>query len=165
LQSSCVVIRQPRFPEPRRRTAPSTQERYGHTRRLVLMHLCNSGAQPIRSVSSVMIERFLYSRMDAGTAPKTAIVDVRPLSTAFKRAEDPGYLDTNSLPAVSLPKSTSTEREIYTMEEVDQLVAATLNLDRHTVIRTRNFARRTLHSLRHSFSSALANAGVRKRSG
>lgn len=51
-----------------------------------------------------------------------------------RRAEKLGYLGRNPVPAVALPKNTSTEREIFTMEEVEQLVAASPNLDWQTLI-------------------------------
>jgi integrase len=118
----------------RRRSAPATVERYTHTVALFLANLGKTASQPIRSVSPVLVERFLDSRIQGGVAPKTAIVDIKTLSSAFKRAEKLGYIDKNPVSAVTLPKATSTEREIFTMEEVEQLVAATPNLDWQTVI-------------------------------
>lgn len=243
----------------RRNNSAGTLERYSNTVKLFLAQLGKAASQPVRNVSPVMIERFLNLRMDSGCAPRTAIIDVKTLSVAFKRAENLGYLTRNPVPSVTMPKVTGTEREIFTMEEVEQLVTASPNLDWQTLILlgfylgarlgdcvsmtwdnvneakalivflqkktgkavvvplhprlidhlhhvsatnadgplcptlhgrtpggkhglsegfkrvvkragldlmvvkgkgTRNFAKRTFHSLRHSFSSALANAGV-----
>ncbi len=102
--------------------------------KLFLANLGKAATQPVRNVSPVMIEHFLNHRRDAGCAPKTAIVDIKTLSSAFKRAENLRYLDRNPVPAVRLPKSTSSEREIFTIEEVDLLVAAAPNLDWQTLI-------------------------------
>ncbi len=118
----------------RRNNAPGTRERYGNTVKLFLAHLGKSASQPVRNVSPVMIEQFLNHRMDSGCAPKTAIADIKTLSSAFKRAEKLGYLGRNPVPAVTLPKNTSSEREVFTMEEVEKLVAATPNLDWQTLI-------------------------------
>ena len=243
----------------RRNNSAGTLERYSNPVKLFLAQLGKAASQPVRNVSPVMIERFLNLRMDSGCAPRTAIIDVKTLSVAFKRAENLGYLSRNPVPSVTMPKVTGTEREIFTMEEVEQLVTASPNLDWQTLILlgfylgarlgdcvsmtwdnvdeakgliiflqkktgkpvvvplharlikhlhhvsatnadgplcptlhgrtpggkhglsegfkrvvkragldlmvvkgkgTRNFAKRTFHSLRHSFSSALANAGV-----
>ena len=81
-----------------------------------------------------MIERFLHQRMDSGCAPKTAIVDVKTLSSALARAERLGYIDRNPARAVTLPKSISSEREPFTLAEVEELVAAAPNLDWQTLI-------------------------------
>ena len=118
----------------RRNCAPTTLERYQNTVRLFLEHLGKIASQPVRNVSPVLIERFLHHRMDSGSAPKTAIVDIKTLSSAFKRAERLGYLDRNPAPAVALPKSTSSERMAFTIEEVEQLVAGAPNLDWQTLI-------------------------------
>ena len=118
----------------RRNSAPATHERYQNTVKLFLAHVGKAASQPVRNVSPLMIERFLHHRMDGGAAPKTAIVDIKTLSSAFKRAENLGYLDRNPVPAVTLPKATSSEREAFSLGEVAQLVAAAPNLDWQTLI-------------------------------
>jgi integrase len=118
----------------RRNRAATTHERYQNTVRLFLNHLGKAAEQSVRNVSSGMVEKFLNHRMDSGCAPKTAIVDVKTLSIAFKRAENHGYIERNPVPAVTMPKATSTEREVFTMEEVAKLIAAAPNLDWQTLI-------------------------------
>lgn len=117
-----------------RNCAPATHARYQKVVKLFIAHLGKVSSQPVRNMSPVLVEQFLHHRLETGSAPLTAIVDIKILSSAFKRAENLGYLDKNPVPAVTLPKSTSSEREIFTMEEVEKLVAAAPNLDWQTLI-------------------------------
>lgn len=117
-----------------RRTTPATFERYRHVVELFLTSLGTTARQPVRGVSPVHIERFLHSRLDQGVAPKTASVDIKILGAAFNRAEKFGDLDKNPVPAVTLPKIVSSEREAFTMAEVEKLVGAAQDLDWQTAI-------------------------------
>lgn len=118
----------------KRLNTPATYERYRHVVDLFLKSLGTSAQQPIRGISPVHIERFLLKRLDQGVAPKTASVDIKILGAAFGRAEKFGVHDRNPVPAVSLPKAISSEREAFTMEEVEKLVSASPNLDWQTAI-------------------------------
>src|SRR5688572_12126248 len=66
-----------------------------------------AASQPIRSLTPTQIERFLNKRLDEGVAPKTAIIDVKTISIALRRAENYGLIDKNPAPAVKLPKAVS----------------------------------------------------------
>ena len=89
---------------------------------------------PVRSLSPVHIERFLNQRLDAGVAPKTAVEDIKVVGLALKRAERFGEIDRSPVPAVTLPKVTSSEREVFNLKEVELLVAAADHLDWQTAI-------------------------------
>lgn len=117
-----------------RRNSPGTRERYGTAVNHFLTFLGKGASQPVRSASPIIIEQFLNHRLDSGCAPKTAIVDLSALNAAFKRAENLGYLGRNPVPAVKLPKANSTEREVFSMEEIEKIVAAAPNLDWQTLI-------------------------------
>ena len=117
-----------------RTNAPATVERYSHTARLFLESLGKVADQPLRGIQSRHIEIFLHKRMDQGSAPKTAIVDVKAIGGALRRAERYGYIDKNPVPAVKLPKAASTEREVFTLDEIHQLVKAAPDEDWQTLI-------------------------------
>ena len=117
-----------------RKSAPATAERYRNTVRLFLKSLGTAADQSIRSLGPREIEKFLHLRIDEGAAPKTAIVDVKTLGSALRRAENYGYIDKNPVPAVKLPKSVSTERKIFTLDEIHRLVEAAPNEDWQTLI-------------------------------
>jgi integrase len=61
-------------------------------------------------------------------------VDVKTLSIALHRAERYGYLDKNPVGAVKLPKAVSSEREVFSLEEIHPLVGAAPNEDWQTLI-------------------------------
>ena len=122
------------LPSSARRTSPATAERYKNTVRLFLKSLGTTADQSVRSLGPRHIELFLHRRLDEGVAPKTAIVDVKTLGSALRRAENFGFIDKNPVPAVKLPKASTTEREVFTLEEIHRLVAAAPNEDWQTLI-------------------------------
>jgi integrase len=99
-----------------------TFERYKHTVDLFLKHLGPVAKSPITSVSSSHIEGFLNERMKGKVAPKTASVDIKTLNVAFNRAERYSVILKNPVTAVELPKIESSERDIFTPEQVAKLL-------------------------------------------
>lgn len=69
------------------RNSPATLERYGNTVRLFVASLNGKAKKTVSSVTPKDVEDFLTSRLNGGVAPKTAIVDLKTLNTAFRRAE------------------------------------------------------------------------------
>ena len=67
------------------------------------------------------IEIFLNCRLKSGVAPKTAIVDLKTINTAFRRAEAYGIILKNPVSAVRAPKDSGSEREIFTQDEVQRM--------------------------------------------
>ncbi|MGV3772107.1 MAG: tyrosine-type recombinase/integrase [Verrucomicrobiales bacterium] len=117
-----------------RKSAPGTHERYANTARLFLKSLGHAADQPLRAVAPRHIEQFLGNRLDDGAAPKTAIVDIKTLGSALRRAENFGFIDKNPVPAVKLPKAVSSERAVFTPDEVNLLVQGAPNEDWQTLI-------------------------------
>ena len=117
-----------------RKAAAGTIERYTHTVRLFLKHLGNSAKMRLPGLTPKHLEGFLKSRLDAGVAPKTAIVDMKTLRGAFNRAERLGIILKNPLLAIELPAETSSERGLFTHEEVQQLLASVPTEDWRTLI-------------------------------
>ncbi len=113
---------------------PGTHERYANTVRLFLAHLGPRAGKPITSVTPAEVEGFLNWRLNSGAAPKTAIVDVKSLKVAFRRAELYGIILKNPVAAVQLPKDESSERGIFTQEEIQTLVGAAPSLEWQTLI-------------------------------
>jgi hypothetical protein len=75
-----------------------------------LLGLGPKAKQPVTSITPQHIENFLNERLEAGMAPKTAIVDLKTFSTAFRRAEaysiilkNPVAADTSPFPALRGP--------------------------------------------------------------
>ena len=116
------------------RNSPATHERYTITVRLFLSDLTGKTKQPVTTVTSKDVDHFLASRLKSGAAPKTAIVDLKTLNTAFSRAEAYGTILKNPVPAVRPPKEECSEREIFTHEEVQKLLGAATSLEWQTLI-------------------------------
>jgi integrase len=104
------------------KNSEATAERYGHTVDLFLKYLGDKAKRPMTAITSAHIEGFLSSRLQAGVAPKTAIVDIKTLSAAFHRAERYAVILKNPVLAVEMPKAVSSEREIFTHDEVKKLL-------------------------------------------
>ena len=116
------------------RNTPATLERYKNTIKLFLKSLNGKAKKPVTSVTPKDIEDFLTWRLDSGVASKTAVVDLKTLNTAFRRAEAYGMILKNPVPAVRLPKVESSEREVFTNDEVRRIVEAAPSLEWQTLI-------------------------------
>ena len=99
-----------------------TFERYAHTIDLFLEHLGAFARSPITSISSSHIDGFLNARLKDGVAPKTASVDIKTLNVAFNRAERYSVILKNPVTAVDLPKVESSERDMFTPDQVKKLL-------------------------------------------
>ena len=80
------------------------------------------GTKAVTSVTPRDVEGFLKSRFKSGVAPKTAIVDLKIIKIAFRRAETYGNILKNPMSAVRPPKEVSSEREVFTQEEVQKML-------------------------------------------
>lgn len=118
----------------RRNSAAGTIERYGHTIRHFIRHLGKSAAMRVVGLTPKHIESFLDARLKQGVAPKTAIVDVKTLRGAFNRAERLGTILKNPVNAVELPDEKSSERGLFTHEEIEKLLVAASSEDWRTLI-------------------------------
>ena len=116
------------------RNSPATLERYTNTRDLFLKHLSARAKKPVTSVSSKDVEEFLTDRLESGVAPKTAIVDLKTLNTAFRRAEAYGIILKNPVSAVRPPKEECSERDVFTHEEVQNLLNVAPTVEWQTLI-------------------------------
>jgi integrase len=116
------------------RNAPATHERYKNAIKLFIAGLKDKAQKPITAITSRDVELFLNWRLSTGVAPRTAIVDMKILNGAFRRAEKYGILLKNPVAAVQLPKSVSSEREVFTNEDVEKLLAAAPSLEWQTLI-------------------------------
>jgi integrase len=103
------------------RSKPATFERYNLSVKLFLASLGDKAQKPISTITSRDVEAFLNSRIEAKVAPKTAIVDLKIINIAFRKADKYGDIDKNPVAAVQLPKEVSSEREVFTMDEVQKL--------------------------------------------
>ena len=116
------------------RNSAGTLERYGNTVKLFVASLNGKAKRPITAVTPKDVEDFLTTRLNSGVAPKTAIVDLKTLNTAFRRAEAYGTILKNPVAAVRPPKSESSEREVFTQEEEQKLLEAVPSLEWQTLI-------------------------------
>jgi site-specific recombinase XerD len=116
------------------RNSPATLERYGSATKWFLQNLQTKAQKPITSVTPEDIEKFLNWRLKNGVAPKTAIVDLKIIKSAFRRAEAYGTILKSPVGAVRMPKENSSEREVFTHDEVQRLLNATPSLDWQTLI-------------------------------
>ena len=118
----------------RARAKPATLERYSSSVKLFLASLGDKAQKPITSITPHDAEKFLNSRLEAGVAPKTAIVDLKIINIVFHKAEKFGDIDKNPVAAVRLPKEVSSEREVFTLDEVQKLIGAAPTHEWQTVI-------------------------------
>ena len=116
------------------RNSPATLERYANTVKLFVKHLEGKAKRPVAGVMPKDIEDFLTTRLNSGVAPKTAIIDLKTLNTAFRRAEAYGTILKNPVAAVRPPKAESSEREVFTQAEVEKLIEAAPTLEWQTLI-------------------------------
>jgi len=116
------------------RNALTTHERYGNTVKIFLANLKDKGKRPVSTVMPKDIEAFLTWRLKSGAAPKTAIVDLKTLNGAFRRAENHQIILKNPVAAVRLPKEVCTEREVFKDEEVQKILNAAPSLEWQTLI-------------------------------
>jgi len=116
------------------RNAPATLERYRNTVKIFIASLNGRAKKPVTSVTPKDIEDFLTWRLNTGVAPKTAIVDLKTLNTAFRRAEAFGTILKNPVAAIRPPKTESSERDVFTSEEAKRLVEAAPSLEWQTLI-------------------------------
>lgn len=111
-----------------------TQIRYEITVRKFQEAIGKVADQPLRSLTPQHIELFLNRRLAENVAPGTAIVDVKTLSAAFRRAVRYGLIERNPAEAVTRPKLVASEREVFSLEEIYQLLKAAPNEDWQTLI-------------------------------
>ena len=111
-----------------------TAERYGHTVSLFLDHLGERVNRPIGAVVARDVQGFLNARLKANIAPKTVVVDIKTLNTAFNAARRSGIIQSNPVEAVELPKVESSERDTFTPAQVKLLVDAAPSNDWKTLI-------------------------------
>jgi integrase len=90
--------------------------------------------RPVSSITPKEIEEFLTWRLKSGAAPKTAIVDLKTLNTAFRRAEAYGIILKNPVAAIRPPKEESSERDVFTQDEVQRILNHTPSLEWQTLI-------------------------------
>ena len=117
-----------------RKSAAGTIERYGHTVKLFLAYLGGGARMRIVGVTPAHIEGFLKTRVDAGVAPATAVIDIKTLQVAFGRAERLGIILKNPVLPVELPHETSSERGSFTHEQVEALLGSAPTEDWRTLI-------------------------------
>lgn len=116
------------------RNRAGTIWRYGKTVRLFLEGLGDKAKKPVTALTPHDIGMFLNRRLEAGFAPQTAIIDLKTLNTAFRRAENYGVILKNPVVAVRPPKCIRSEREVFSHEEVQKLLNAAPSLDWQTLI-------------------------------
>jgi integrase len=116
------------------RNRAATLERYGKTKRLFLESLGDKAKKPVTSLTHKDIETFLNERLKTGVAPQTAIIDLKTMNTAFRRAEAYGIILKNPVAAVRMPKNNASEREVFTHDEVQKMLNAVPFLEWQTLI-------------------------------
>ena len=136
------------------RNRAATIERYGKTVRLFLSGLGEKAKKPVTALTPHDIEMFLNRRLDAGFAPQTAIIDLKTLNSAFRRAENYGVILKNPVVAVRPPKCIRSQREVFKHEEVQELLNAVPALEWQTLILLGYFTGARLGDCVHMMTNA-----------
>lgn len=76
----------------------------------------------------------MNSRLQAGVAPKTAIVDLKIINIAFRRAENFGVIPKNPVVVIRPPREVCSERGVFAQDEIQKLVNAAPSLEWQTLI-------------------------------
>lgn len=116
------------------RIAKPTLTRYTGTVTSFLLGLADEAKKPITALTPKHIEDFQTRRLAQGLAPKTVIVDMKTLCTAFARAEDYGMILKNPAKVVKRPREECSERETFSLDEVQKLLNAAPNIEWQTLI-------------------------------
>ncbi len=106
------------------REGKGTLERYRNSFELFVGSLGKNASQPVTSITPSDIETFV-NRQSAPcreVSTETVIGDLKTLNTPFPRAENYGVIWKNPVAAIQPPKNVSSEREIFTHEEVEKLI-------------------------------------------
>lgn len=103
--------------------AAGTVVRYQKTIRLFKLHLGEKVKRPLSSITPRDIQGFLDSRLKAGAAPSTAIVDIKTLNTAFNLARRQGLIQSNPVEAIELPSAESSTRDVFTPGQLQALLS------------------------------------------
>jgi site-specific recombinase XerD len=111
------------------RNAKGTHERYSNAVKLFIAHLNDKAQRSITAITPRDMELFLTSRLRTGVASKTAILDMKVLNSAFRRAETYGVILKNPVKPVQLPKAESSDREVFTNEQIQKLLNAAPSVD------------------------------------
>jgi len=106
-----------------RGAAAGTIERYKNTVKVFLKFLGDKSTMPVNGITPSHIQNFMDERIRAGAAPKTAIVDIKTLSTALNHAEALMLILKNPAKAIELPKNVSSERAVFAHEQVIKIIA------------------------------------------
>jgi integrase len=107
------------------KTNSGTAERYAHTVRLFLASLEKKSQAVITAISHRDIVRFIQQRQEGGAAPKTIIVDVKTLNTAFNLARKLGHIQHNPVEkalALHPIEVVSSERKPFSRSQVQSLL-------------------------------------------
>ena len=116
------------------RNSPATLERYKNAVKWFLENLQGKAKKPVSSITPQDMENYLTWRLKSGVTNKTAIVDIKIIKIAFRRAENFGTILKSPVAAVRLPKEDSSEREVFSHEEIQKLLNATPTLEWQTLI-------------------------------
>lgn len=124
------------------RVKPGTYPRYEKSTRAFLESLGKKRSLKLTSLNPKHIADFIAARRAQGLAPGTVILDTKVLSTALRRAENFGIILKNPVPAASsdLPKPDSSEREVFTSDEVQTLIKTAPSVEWQTIIMLSYFA-------------------------
>ena len=124
------------------RNSESTYVHYEKSVRSFLEDLGEGRSMKLTSVTPKHVADFISSLRNLGLAPGTVIGHVKALGTAFRRADKFGQILKDPVAAVlgELPKHTSSEREVFTHQEVQELVNAAPDSDWQTIILLGYFA-------------------------
>lgn len=124
------------------RNSKSTYVHYEKSVRSFLEDLGQRRSMKLTSVTPKHIADFISTLRGSGFAPGTVIGHVKALGTAFRRADKFGLIlkDPVSAALGELPKHTSSEREVFTHQEVQDLVNAAPDIEWQTIILLSYFA-------------------------
>jgi integrase len=101
---------------------PRTAERYRNIVKKFLLSLGQKAQHPLGALTVRDLENFRNQSMDAGKAPKTITVEIKILRIVLNVARRQGLISTNPAEAVELPKVVSHTRDVFTTEQVRQLL-------------------------------------------
>jgi integrase len=105
-------------------TAVRSHERYASVVSAFLEHLGPFAEKPLTSLAPNHVQSFVTARRAAGVAPATVSIELAIVRSSLTRARKHGLITSNPAEAVDLPRADSSERGVFTEDEIRMLAAA-----------------------------------------
>lgn len=114
---------------------PTTLRTYENFMRFTVVPALNKQIPDITNIDVRVIQQYINKRYDEGLSPSTVMNYCMIMSSMFRYAKKVGYIDTNPIERINVPKRLPVRRDLFTAEDLNLLITHT----RGTKIETQVF--------------------------